>query len=127
MKPSRFEVGVARALWAIFGDTVITILFLSLLGALFGYLTSESEGEGTLRYVSVGAIFGAFLGAEFSAWRLIRLTGRRAIVGAAIGAAAGVAIGVLVAGSALKILVFALVLAALGAFGHPLLRHFNFP
>lgn len=128
IRPSRLDTWIAYGLVAIVGSAPLTVGVLSLIGALSGYLLGQSTSSLTpFRHGVVGAILGAFLGAQFSAERMIKRKAWSVTVRAIIGVVAGAAIGMIVSDSLVTICGFSLVLAVLGAWGGPVLRHLNFP
>ena len=127
MKLPQHGSWLAKSLWVIFGNPVLTIFSLALLGGMFCYLAAIRGSGAVSRQILVGLIFGGFLGTEFALSRLVRAKRVRTPISAATGAIAGLAIGVVLSRSPFELLLFSLCFAVAGAWGHSLLRHVNFP
>jgi uncharacterized membrane protein (UPF0136 family) len=127
VKLPRHGSWLAKSLWLIFGSPFLTILFLALVGGLFGYLAAIRGDTAPTRHVLVGVILGGFLGIEFALSRTVRSKAMRTAVAALVGAVAGGSIGMVLSRSPVELLLFSLCLAIAGAWGPSLLRHVNFP
>lgn len=118
---------LAKALMIIFGHPVIALLFFALLGAIGGWLTVPHAQNDRIEMVSVGAVWGAFVGAIFVAREVSSRRWIRRAIGLAVGAVAGGITGVVLGWSGINSIALALGFAVLGYFGNIWAKHLTFP
>lgn len=118
---------VAKTAMVIFGNSVIAVIFFALLGAIGGGLASPYANNGQVALISVGTIWGWFIGVIFVAREDPSGRWCRRAVRVLVGAAAGAGTGVILGWSHSSSVALALGFAVLGYFGHVWAKHLTFP